>query len=127
MDICWECLDWYVLVLCFNWDKVEYVSIDFFFFFFLRINQTYSAGTKHYMQEKQFLQKQKQGNHTNSAEIETLCRKIISAENKIEKSHLFYRNKKHCYLLEVVHIPWWWWIVIWLLKKACHQTLHWNS
>ena len=91
MDIYWECLDWYVLVLCFNWDKVGYVSIDFFFF--LRRNRTYYAGTKHYMQEKQFLQKQKQGNHTNSTEIETLCKKIIFAENKTKKSHLFYRDK----------------------------------
>ena len=45
------------------------------------------------MQEKQFLQKQKQGNHTNSAKTETLCRKTISTENKIEKSDQFCRNR----------------------------------
>ena len=44
------------------------------------------------MQEKQFLQKQKQGNHTESVETEILCRKTISAKNKTEKPNLFCRN-----------------------------------
>ena len=46
-----------------------------------------------------------QGNHTNSAEIETLCRKTISAENKTEKSDLFCRNRNIIIPIEVVHIP----------------------
>ena len=45
------------------------------------------------MQEKQFLQKQKQGNHTESVETEILCRKTISAKNIIEKPNLFCRNR----------------------------------
>ena len=45
------------------------------------------------MQEKKFLQKQKQGNYTDSTKIETLCKKTISAENKTEKPNLICRNR----------------------------------
>ena len=48
------------------------------------------------MQEKQFLQKQKQGNHTESVETEILRRKTISAKNKTEKPNLFCRTATLC-------------------------------